>query len=331
VEKDLSLTTLKRYLEDFSDKNFEYLREYHKEIGNPRGAITPKTKSACRYISLAEEMKLLFRNGENCKLTKYGKILATIAKTEGNPFKLSPEEICFFLKHLLECDILYFIPLISNLSNYNSLFQLSSAFKRETLFCLKRWFQATLDEYLRRRIMDMEGWRKEKKYVENIVPPRLYWCYDLKLVNLKGTRQLTYSITEAYNKLICKLPLTDSPFNFKEWNNRNFFSVFYETYKSVFNNFPKKVKLFNEISFHDQKDIVLPKLEKMFLQEKEFPIPSKVLFSYFSMITCIELLRKEGILCEINHLKDFLHNTMMEGKYFLYWDPEIDDGFIRKP
>lgn len=329
-KKDLSLDVLKSELENFSIKNFEYLKEYHKELGDPKGAIMPKTKGAYRYISLAEEMKLIFHSGKLYKLTKYGKILVAVAKSEGNPFELSFDEICFFLKHLLEYDTLYFVPFLLSLSKYHNLSQLSSSFKKETLSYLKRWFQVTSDEYVRRRIISIEGWRKEKKYVENLVPPRLYWCYDLKLVNLKDARRLTYSTTEVYSKLVRKLPLTETPFNLKEWNNRNFFSIFFEAYKSIFDTIPKKAKLFSEMSFYEQKNIILPILEKMLLQEKEFPIPSKVLFSYFSTVTCIKLLRNEGILCEINHLKDFLHNVMREGKYFLYWDPEMNNGFIRE-
>lgn len=329
AEKELSLDILKSELENFSVKNFDYLEEYHKELANPKGAIVPKTKSADRYISLAEEMRLLFRGERRCNLTKYGKILATIAKNEGNPFELSLEEICFFLKHLLEVDTLYFVPFLFSLSKHRDLSSLSSSFKREILSYLKRWFQETSNEYIRYRIISIDGWRKEKKYIENLVPPRLYWCFDFKLVNLKGTRQLTYSTTQVYEKLIHKLPLTESPFNFKEWNNRNFFSTFFEAYKSIFDTLQKNTKLFNEMSFYEQKNTILPILEEMFRQEKEFPIPSKVLFSYFSTVTCIKLLR-QGILCEIQHLKNFIHNIRSEEKYFLYWDPEIDDGFIRK-
>jgi hypothetical protein len=329
AEKELSPDILKSELENFSVKNIGYLEDYHKELGNPKGAIVPKTKSADRYISLAEEMKLIFRSERHYNLTKYGKILATIAKNEGNPFELALEEICFFLKHLLEVDTLYFVPFLSSLSKYRDLSRLSFSFKKEVLSYLKRWFHETSNEYIRYRIISINGWRREKKYVENLVPPRLYWCFDLKLVNLRGARQLTYSTTPVYDRLIHKLPLTESPFNFKEWNNKNFFSTFFEAYKSLFDTLQKNMKLFNEMPFCEQKNMILPILEEMFRQGKEFPIPSKVLFSYFSTVTCIKLLRK-GILCEIQHLKDFIHNIRSEEKYFLYWDPEIDDGFIRK-
>lgn len=329
AKKELSLNILKCKLENFSDENLHYLEEYHKELGNPRGVITPKTKSAYRYILLAENMKLIFRRGERCKLTKYGKILANLAKKEGNPFELGWKETCFFLKHLLEFDTLYFVPFLFSLSKYQNLTQLSSSFKKEVLSHLKKWFQITSDEYIRRRIMSIEEWRKEKKYVENLVPPRLYWCFDLKLLNLKDTGRITYRTTQAYNKLIRKLSLHEPSSNFKKWINTNFFSTFFEAYKSVFNAIPKKAKSFNRMSFYKQKSLILPKLEEMFQQEEEYPIPSKVLFSYFSVIICIKSL-KEGILCEVDHLKDFLHDLRREEKYFLYWDPEMDDGFIRK-
>lgn len=330
-DKGLPLTTLKRRLEDFSQENRHFLNEYHRRIGKIRGTITPKTKSAERYIKLAEDMGLLVRKGRISSLTKYGAVLEILSKKQGkNPFELDWKEASFFLKHLLEVDTIYFIPCIFNLSKYGTLSDLSSSFKKDIISYLKNWFKSTSNEYLRERIVTIEKWTNEKRYVENLVPPRLYWCFDLRMVDLKGNGRVTYDLTQVYKKLIGKLPILESPIHIKEWSDENFYSTFFESYKSVYDQLSKKIKLFKDLSFSQEKSSIIPRLEKAFSKGKKFPIPSKVLFSQFSEVTCTELL-EDGIVCEINEIKNFIHDLSQRWeKYYLYWDPEVNDGFIRE-
>jgi hypothetical protein len=330
-DKGLPLNTLKRRLEDFSEENLHFLNEYHRRIGKIRGAITPETKSAEHYIKLAEDMGLLVRKGRISSLTKHGKVLEILSKKQGkNPFELDWKEASFFLKHLLGVDTIYFIPCIFNLSKYGNLSDLSSSFRKDIISYLKNWFKTTSNEYLRERIVTIEKWTNEKRYVENLVPPRLYWCFDLRMVDLRGNGRVTYDLTQVYKRLIDKLPIPESPMHIKEWSDENFYSTFLESYKSVYDQLPKKIKLFKNLSFSQEKSIIITRLEKAFEKGKKFPIPSKVLFSQFSEVTCNELL-EEGILCEINEIKNFIHNLSQRWeKYYLYWDPEVDDGFIRE-
>lgn len=330
-DKELPWNTLKRRLEDFSQENLHFLNKYHERIGKARGVITPETKSADRYIKLAEDMGLLVRKGRIFSLTKYGRVLEVLSKKQGkNPFELDWKEASFFVKHLLKVDTIYFIPYLFNLSEYGKLSTLSSSFKKDVVFYLKKWLKMTSNEYLRERIVTIEKWRNEKRYVENLVPPRLYWCFDLKIVDLKGNGRLTYDLTQVYSKLIDKLRILKSPMHINEWSNKRFYSTFFESYKSVYDQLPKKIELLKDMPFSQKKSIMVPRLEKAFEKGKKFPIPSKVLFSHFSEVTCIDLL-EEGILCEINEIKIFIHklSQRME-KYFLYWDPEVNDGFIRE-
>jgi len=330
-DKGLPLNTLERKLEDFSQENLHFLKEYHRRIGKIRGIITPETKSAERYIKLAEDIGLLVRKGTIFSLTKYGRVLEILSKKQGkNPFELDWKEASFFLKHLLEVDTIYFFPCIFNLSKYGNLSDLSSSFKKDIISYLKNWFKITSNEYLRERIVTIENWTNEKRYVENLVPPRLYWCFDLRMINLRGNGRVTYDLTQVYKTLIDKLPILESPMHIEEWCDENFYSTFFESYKSVYNRLAKKSKLFKNLSFSKEKGIIVPRLEKAFEKGKKFPIPSKVLFSQFSEVTCTELL-EEGIVCETNEIKNFIHSLSQRGeKYYLYWDPEVNDGFIRK-
>lgn len=330
-DKGLPLNTLKRRLENFSLGNLHFLKEYHERIGKARGVITPETKSADRYVKLAEDMGLLVRKGRIFSLTKYGRVLVTLSqKQRSNPFELNWKEASFFLKHLLEVDTIYFIPLVINLSKCVNLSNLSSSFRKNIVSHLKEWFKTTSNEYLRERIVTIGKWRNEKRYVENLVPPRLYWCFDLKMVDLKGNGRVAYALTQVYKKLIDGLPILESPMHVREWNDRIFYSTFFESYKNVYDKLPKKTRLFKDLSFSKQKNIVKPRLEEAFKEEEKFPIPSKVLFSRFSEVTCTELL-EDGVLCEIDNVKNFIYGLSQKGeKYFLYWDPEVDDGFIRE-
>ena len=329
--KGLPSNTLKRRLEDFSKENLHFLNKYHEDIGEARGVITPDTKSADRYIKLAEDMGLLVRKGRIFSLTKYGRVLGILAKKRrGNPFHLDWKETSFFLKLLLEVDTIYFVPFTYSLSKYRDLSNLSSSFKKNIIFNLKNWFKTAPNEYLRERILTIEKWRNEKRYVENLVPPRLYWCFDLKIVDLKGNGRVAFAPTQVYRKLIDGLPVLESPMHIKEWNDRNFYSTFFGSYKNVHDKLPKKIRLFKDLSFSKQENILKPRIEEAFEQEEKFPIPSKVLFSHFSEVTCTELL-KDGVLCEIDSVKNFIYRLSRKGeKYFLYWDPEVDDGFIRE-
>lgn len=330
-DKGLPLNTFKRGLEDFSEKNLHFLNEYHGRIGKARGVITPGTKSAGRYIKLAEDMGLLVRKGRISSLTKYGRVLEVLSKKQGkNPFELDWKEASFFLKHLLQVDTIYLVPFIINFSKHGNLSNLSSSFRKDIISYLKKWFKTTSNEYLRERIVTIENWRNEKRYVENLVPPRLYWCFDLRMVDLRGNGRVAYYLTPAYKKLIDQLPMLESPMHIKEWSDKNFYSTFCESYKGVYDQLPKKTKMFKDLSFSKERSIVVPRLEKAFEKGKKFPIPSKVLFSHFSEVTCTDLL-EEGIVCETNEIKNFIHelSQRME-KYFLYWDPEVNDGFIRE-
>jgi len=330
-DKGLPLNTLERKLEDFSQENLHFLNDYHRKIGKIRGIITPETKSAERYIKLAEDMGLLARKERIFSLTKYGRVLEILSKKQGkNPFELDWKEASFFLKHLLEFDTIYFFPCIFNLSKYRNLSDLSFSFKKDIISYLKNWFKTTSNEYLRERIVTIEKWTNEKRYVENLVPPRLYWCFDLRIVDLTGNGRVTYDLTQVYKTLINKLPILESPMHIKEWGDANFYSTFFESYKNVHDQLAKKIRPFKDLSFSQEKSIIIPRLEKAFEKGQKFPIPSKVLFSQFSEVTCTELL-EEGIVCEINEIKNFIHSLSQRGeKYYLYWDPEVNDGFIRK-
>lgn len=330
-DKELPLNILVKNLDMVSDQNRKYLVEYHKKIGKPVGVIEPRTRGAYRYIKLAEEMKLILLERGFYRLTKYGEIIVTL--TEGpsrNLFNLDWKETAFFLKHFLENDSIYFIPFLESIKKYKSLPELSLNFKNDLLTYLKKWFKLTMKEYLRERFLYIERWKSKKKYIENLVPPRLYWCFDLQLVSLNRNKQLNYSLSPAFHRLIQNLPLNKSPLDLNEWINKKFFFTFYVAYKSIFNELQNEIKLFVDLPFSKQKKHIIPRLERAFKENQKFPIPSKVLFSLFSETMCIKLL-KDGIICEIDEIKRFLYElSSKEKKYFLYWNPEVNDGFIRK-
>jgi len=326
--RELSLNSVKKEIEDFSQRNLSLLHKYHNRIGQPSGIITPNTKSAERYIKLSEDMVLTVRRGKVIGLSKYGKILVNLAEREPS-FDLNLREVSFFLKRIIEVDSAYFIPFILSLSNYRTLSDVSRNFRKNIISCFKTWFKHSSDQYLRKRIISTENWTNEKKYVENLVPPRLYWCFDLKIIDLKRNGKVTYDLSQVYYQLISKLSEIESPLRVKEWIDKNFYSTFAESYKCIYEQLSKKVQLFKNLPFSSKRNILVPRLENAFKEEERFPIPSKVLFSHFSEVTCTELLER-GMVCEIHDIKDFVNElSRREEKYRLYWDPEVNDGFIR--
>jgi len=330
----LTLTKSSLSLEEISDmllqkiENYrEFLYEYHKERGIPVG-LPEKKYFVSKYIELAEQMELIVKERDRYKLTKFGEILVLIGNEvrTPNPMQLNHLEIAFFLRRILQRDSIYILPLLKNLDKCTNSFEVSSSFKNWVLSYLKEEFLFSHDEYFRKRIKAIKEWKNEKKYVESLVPPRIYWLFDLRLIDLKlEKRNLVYTLTPVFKEFKRYIDEITHLNEIKKWLDNCFYYVFYSSFFPLFK-FQKR-KIFRELVLEQQEKILNPYLEE-FLKRKTLTPPT-VSFRFFSEIACLRCLNR-GIVCEIVDIKKFFSKIREKEKYFIHWDPVIDDGIISK-
>lgn len=322
---------VKKKLELFTLNNIDYINQYYRKVGRAVGLILPNTRSAERYIQLAVNMRIINQSNNYLELAKRGKVIQRIINgmKKDNPFKLSWQEIFLYLKYLLLSDSIYFYTLLNLLPRYNSLVQISMNFRASVISMIKELYQITYEDILRNILLDIESWRHEKKYIESIVPPRLYWLYDLKLVELYMKRgRLKYKLKETYKELINGIKKLDV-INIDKFIENNYVSLFYKSYISEFS-FSRSPLYFRELTENEKRKIIKPLIDRELKNADILPSSVRgIIFSIFAENVSIHLLNK-GIICEIKDFRDSIKKLAEYGEYYLYWDSSVNDGIIRK-
>ena len=106
-------SSLVNEIEKWAIENRKLLEEYDEKIPFRRkttkylvGALVPGTLDASRYINTAENFGLIAKKGRAWVGTSRGDLLAVIPSGD-NPFELTINQICMFLKFILQEDYDY--------------------------------------------------------------------------------------------------------------------------------------------------------------------------------------------------------------------------------
>ncbi len=323
----ISLENLSNELLSWSEENRRNLVTYHKNknLKKMRGFII-KPEAAKNYIKLARSLKLIRKVGSLYVTTKYAEVLLQLQLDKNknqNPFELTLAEKYFFLKRIIERDAAYFIPSLILIEKNDNSKTLSSLFKKKLLSYLNNLLKImpTERQYLLERIKFINKWRNEKKYVENLSPPRFYWCLDLDLIKILSDKDKIYYKPDALLKYLLNDVKDVSLQKIKSVVDNNFSHIFLTIYKEKLD--IKAQKPWSSLSYEVQKKIVIDRLDKLFRKT------NKLNFIEFSNGLCIELVKK-GVICEIEDIKNIFAQLAKDELYCLYWDTKLEDGVIAK-
>lgn len=326
----LARGSLVRKLENWAQENNTYLKRY----ANSSGEIT-KTVShnaAIRYLNLAKNLDFITKSGERYGITKYGRAIVNLPKEKRNPFELNLFGICTFLRRILLKDSDALIPLFELLNlDANKQAEILREYKEKFLNRLKSKEKICKDLsekiHFRGRIDKIERWTNEQKYLENLVPPRLNWLIDLKIVDWKKYKEnLTYKLNSTGSRMFSGFLTSDGIIDInKEWCENGYYSVFYEAYREKLSKKGKKLKSFTD---NERKKIVNSCITEAFSLFKSKWMP-RLTVSTFLEYTCTKLLITNGIICHFRDLKTELKEISASGEKFVYrWIPSKDDGFL---
>lgn len=339
-EISLAEEALLARLTSWGTNNKDLLEQYVDSTG---GVIKPSIKgtAARRYLSVASGIELVGKIGREYKLTKFGIVLSVLSssrKTEESPFALTLKEICFFLNRLFIFDSDYLIPILQILREHGecTLSLLQDNFRDAVM----KWLEIKansipVEEYSEknelRRVEDrIKKWRKPKKYVEHIVPPRIHWLIDLRLIDwdhYKKTRK--YVLSKEGERFISRIPRTPSQnhiyFN-HEWIENNYFEEFIFAFSPNLT-----ISRFSQLPSAQQHEIVEGYLERSFKIFITVGI-KRVVALQLLYYTCVELSVTDRIACGFNNIKQILNNISgsPDSVYYFYWSKEQSDGYITK-
>lgn len=316
-------------LEEWAQVNNIYLKKYVNSSGEITRTI--RHNAAIRYLKLAEDLDFVTKSGEMYGITKYGQVLVNIPKITNNRFELDLFEICIFLRRILLKDLDGLTPVFGILNSGSGIqAEIQAEYKAKLLDVLKSKEKKCKDlsEKIpyREHIDKIQRWTNEKKYLENLVPPRLNWLLDLKLIDWgKYKSTLTYELNNAGSRMAKELfLLNETDDTNEEWFENGYYSAFYEAYKSDL----PKMKSFKGYSANIRKKIIRSYITEAFPIFKWEKIPRMTLSVFFEY-TCTKLLIKEGIVCGFNDLKEELERIAAFEKSIQFrWIPSKNDGFL---
>lgn len=324
--KFLLVDDLQRRLEAWAIEHQKDLEKYHSKSG----AITksPRHYPASRYIHLAENLGLVKISRNECALTKIGQPVPTLTKSEQNPFKLSVEQTCYLLKRILEHDFDYIFPLLRLLKNHNRTKEIFSCFKVAVLEHLEMQRKKISDivraSGFKKREELMMKWTRERKYLENIIYPRLDWLLDLYFLDHKKYKERIYKLTDGGKSFVEKLERAQVDINlhdFDKWLNEQY----YETFGRCF--IEGNVILFKELKEEESKKYVCDLLEEAFGRFSPHGLPFQhISANTFLEFSCAKLVGMK-IVPTFNQLKNILKSL---STYRFQWQPSMRDGFIMK-
>lgn len=311
-------------LEKWSIENKNYLDSYIINTGfiSSSSDHTP----ANRYIDLTEEMNLITKIGNELTISKFGTVLTKLNRND-NPFFLSTEEICFFLKHFLTIDAETVIILFNSFNE--SSFQQQSEIQKKFLEEQKKYLSSIKISFESREydklIKRIERWKSPEKYSEHLVPPRVEWLLDLNLLDNKrvSNKKLLYRPNSNFYSFISKVKQN---FNNDMWYENDFYQTFYDIF------IDKKYIRLEKIPEVKKNKILIDFLEKSFkLFTTELTPRPQITASQFLEYTCIKLMTEKNIIAGFDDLKKMLINlTKIYNKYRFHWSNDINDGYIIK-
>lgn len=326
--ESLTRGTVYEKLELWSVQNKKELDKHIRTSGYI--SKSPKRYPAKRYVDLTSNLQLIKIDRTSCSITKLGIPLHFFEIVPSKPFELSIEQQWYLLKRLLISDFDILLPHLQLLEKYYDVPTIFLKFKKTYLAHLEQRVRSIGDiiessEY-RKRIDKIKGWTSEKKYLEDIIYPRIDWLTDLKLIDWTIlAEENRYELSKPATLITSKLVSLNKIGKLKNWFETGFYTTLSKAYNSLFNK--DHITFLANLSEKQKFEIIKNKLEESFSMFASSGTP----FAHMSAITfleytCIKLLR-EGIVAEFDICKQILNDI---SGYRFRWDPIVNDGFITR-
>jgi len=315
-------------LERWAEENQSDLNSYIDSTGVIKSTI--KATSAKRYLEFAAAIDLIGKIFGLWRLSKYGKVLALVSpKTRNNAFELGIEEICFFARRLLLSDADFMIPVFELVDEHQpcSLMDIQRNFQRRILERLLLIEQTTRFGQIKRevanRIQRIHRWTRPHIYAEHLVPPRLHWLLDLRLLDWTVYRRSnSFQLSHQGRVLLDAFPRNNESLRYidREWCENSYFETFIEAY------LPDHEPTSSDETARAHADRFL---EESFSLFRTSGIP-RITASQFLLYACIRLACQYRIPAGFRRLKDYLEEISgLEGsRYSFHWSVQDDDGYI---
>lgn len=316
-------------LEDYSN-NYSAVLDEHK---NSKGVIqkTRTGNSAKPYINLFSELGLInnINNIQSAgKLLKVYQALSTNL-TKNNSFILNRVDKIFFLEILLRKDFLYITLILELLyikvaDNYSDL---KNKFHQLLIKRLGQFIQNTPNntkEYKNIKVIleRITNWENPNVYLEHVLMPRLNWLYDLELISMDNSINVT--LCESGSTLFKNFNFWNDVnyewvLNPNEFLNKFYIQVYQSTYKEDSNTSHELEFIISRIKFY---------INESFLLFKTLA-PNRVTASQAITFTKYKLYIVDNICVSDFFIKKFLLN---EGnQHFIYkYQKQFGDGYIQK-
>lgn len=304
---------LLRALAEWNSRNKHWLANYWVKTGEV--TFTRRNSAGARYIQLASDIGLISPIAGLLRATRIGLVLSslrpeTMVRSSG-PFYLSPVEQAFYLFRLLEKDADILLTVIDYLSAYPGveLAQVQREFKTSFIARLNQKMIASNDvrtqQSLRGRRQEVEKWRQPEKYAEHIVPPRLNWLLDLKLLEEGSFRHHKYHFNQSGRNLVAALPVLNGHM-FHEISTDWLQSEFW--YFVIHLVYAHQKKRWNELDERGREDSMSPVMPAIFTAFQYTSIP-KVSLTQALLFACIKLATEQGIGVGPSELATWLSNA----------------------
>ena len=192
--------------------------------------------SAKRYIETAKELGIIAKVTNKTYSTKLGDVLAVLPSLE-NPFELSINQICFFLKLILWKDYDYLIALSKCEGDYSKFQKIvKNRFRKKYDIASN----ISIKLKIKKALKNMEWKKSPKKYFdENVKFARMDWLRDLRTNNL--------IINFLKKDFICK-----------KWLNNEYYKIFYDVYLKT------DIIKWNKVMEQDRKEIIIKYLDESY-------------------------------------------------------------------
>lgn len=325
-QPQISSKTIYKSFELYCQRLKGYLSEYKNNKGEI--IITKTGTSAKPYIELAEQLGLIYRSRENCRIGKLGKVFCAIQSEQTdkvNLFEMSRFDKAFFLESLLRNDYVYIYVLIELLF-INSNIQYNT---------LKKIYQTELLQYIDNCIKEINGdnsmkiiplkiirkriseWKQTASYIEHVIMPRLHWLYDLDIIDITGS---TYRLSNTGESLYYYLSTWNDIIKHNVINSETFCDCHY---MQIFN------AIWKDEDFKEWEiDTFNKYLNNCFCLFKTLA-PNRVTFSLMAYYTKYMLYFYEKQIIDTSDIKGIFSNPDNIGYIYKYQE-QYKDGYIQK-
>ena len=310
-------------LEAWAEEHEKCLERYFSKSGFIKKS--PRHYPARRYIHLARNLRLIKISRNECALTKIGQPLPTLDKNKQNPFELTVEQKCYLLKRILENDFDYIFPLLWLLENCNTAREIFDNFKTAVLEHWekrsKRIGDIVKSSGFKKRKELIMRWTQEKKYLENIIYPRIDWLLDLQILDREKYKKRIYELTYNGKVFLSELKEMEVKASVDDWLEDHYYAIFGRCF------IKERIISFNSLKEEERLKIVRNLLEEAFNNFSPPNLPFKhISANTFLEFSCTKLVGIK-ILPTFSQIKSVL-KTLPTFRF--QWQPSIRDGFIMK-